>query len=126
MDIFSWQNIQILRFMASIQPIEALTVAADYRLVWLADTHDSFYTTKGGRRGGLGATGGTGYGINPGFDSYVGSEIDLVATYSLKRFASLQAGLGQFFVGDYVNSSLAAVGGGRDATFVYGQVTLSF
>ena len=126
MDIFSWQNIQILRFMASIQPVEALTVAADYRLVWLADTHDSFYTTKGGRRGGLGATGGTGYGINPGFDSYVGSEIDLVATYSIKRFASLQAGLGQFFVGDYVNSSLAAAGGAQDATFVYGQVTLNF
>ena len=126
MDIFSWQNDQILRFMSSIQPLEALTLAADYRLIWLADTHDSFYTNKGARRGGLAPTAGAGYGINPNFGSYVGSEIDLVATYAFKRFASLQAGIGHFFVGHYVKSSLAGIGGTRDATFVYTQVTLNF
>src|SRR6266516_2860232 len=126
MDIFSWQNDQILRFMSSIQPIEALTLAADYRLIWLADTHDSFYTNKGARRGGLAPTAGAGYGTNPNFNSYVGSEIDLVATYAFKRCASLQAGIGHFFVGDYVKSSLAGIGGARDATFVYAQFTLNF
>ncbi len=126
MDIFSWQNDQILRFMSSIQPLEALTLAADYRLIWLADTHDSFYTNKGARRGGLAPTAGAGYGTNPNFNSYVGSEIDLVATYAFKRCASLQAGIGHFFVGDYVKSSLAGIGGARDATFVYAQFTLNF
>ena len=126
MDIFSWQNDQVLRFMSSIQPLEALTLAADYRLIWLADPHDSFYTNKGARRGGLAPTAGAGYGINPNFNNYVGSEIDLVATYAFKRFASLQAGLGHFFVGDYVKSSLARIGGTRDATFVYAQFTLNF
>ncbi len=126
MDIFSWENDQILRFMGSIQPLESLTVAADYRLVWLADTHDSFYTNKGARRGGLASTDGTGYGINPNSSSYVGSEIDLVATYAIRRYTSLQAGIGHFFVGGYVKSSLAGIGGARDATFVYAQFTLNF
>jgi len=126
MDIFSWQNVQILRFMGSIQPLELLTVATDYRLVWLADTHDSFYTNKGARRGGLAPTDGTGYGINPNSSSYVGSEIDLVATCAIRRYTSLQAGIARFFVGDYVQSSLAGIGGARDATFVYAQFTLNF
>jgi len=126
MDIFSWQNDQILRFTSSVQPLKSLTVATDYRLVWLADTHDSFYNNKGARRGGLGTTDGTGYGINPNYSSFVGSEIDLVATYALRRDTSLQAGVGHFFVGDYVKSSLAGIGGTRDATFAYLQFTFNF
>ena len=78
------------------------------------------------RRGGLAPTDGTGYGINPNFNSFVGSEIDLVGTYAIKRYASLQAGIGHFFVGDYVKSSLARIGGTRDATFAYLQFTLNF
>src|SRR2546426_6815098 len=112
--------------MGSIKPLKTLTLAADYRLIWLADAHDSFYTNKRARRGGLTPTAGAGYGTNPNFGSYVGSEIDLVATYAFKRFASLQAGIGHFFVGDYVKSSLAGIGGARDATFVYAQFTLNF
>ena len=126
MDIFSWENDQILRFMGTIQPLKSLTLTADYRLIWLADTHDSLYTNKGARRGGLSATDGTGYGINPNFSSYVGSEIDLVATYTINRYASLQAGIARFFVGDYVKSSLAGIGGAEDATFVYVQFTHNF
>src|SRR5258708_1242108 len=126
MDIYSWQNVQILRFTGSIQPLESLTLAADYRLVWLADTHDSFYTSKGARRGGVTATDGAGYGINPNYNSYVGSEIDLVATYTFKHHTSLQAGIAHFFVGDYVKSSLAGIGGARDATVFYAQFTFNF
>ena len=39
--------------------------------------------------------------------------------YAIKRYTSLQAGIAQFFVGDYVKSSLAGIGGARDATFAY-------
>jgi hypothetical protein len=126
MDLFSWENDQILRFMGSIQLLKSLNVAADYRLIWLADTHDSFYTNKGARRGGLAATDGAGYGINPGFSSYVGSEIDLVATYAIRHDTSFQAGIGHFFVGDYVKSSLARIGGARDATIFYAEFTFNF
>ncbi len=126
MDFFSLQNIHNVRFMSSLKPLKKLTVTADYHLFWLADTHDSFYTINGARRGGLGTTPGPGYGINPGYSSFVGSEVDLVGTYAIKKYALLQAGYGHFFVGGYVKSSLAAIGGAVDADWVYGQLTFNF
>ena len=126
MDLFSWQNVQIGRFTASIKPLKNFTLTSDYRLVWLADTNDSLYTNKGARRGGAVATAGLGYGVNPGFDSFVGSEIDLVGSYTIKPCAVLQAGIGHFFVGDYIKSSLAGLGGATDGNFIYAQCVLSF
>jgi hypothetical protein len=126
MDLFSWQNLQNVRISTSFKPLKPLNVSADYRLYWLADTHDSFYTNKGGRRGGLAATGGAGYGINPGYSSFLGSEIDLVGTYTFWRNASAQCGIGHFFVGDYIKTSLAAVGGATDGNFAYAQLLLNF
>jgi hypothetical protein len=126
MDLFSWQNLQNVRISTSFKPLKAVNVSADYRLYWLADTHDSFYTNKGGRRGGLAATGGAGYGINPDYSSFLGSEIDLVATYTFWRNASVQGGIGHFFVGDYIKASLAAVGGATDGNFAYAQLLLNF
>jgi hypothetical protein len=126
MDLFSWQNVQIIHPSISLKPAKGLTVSADYRVFWLADTADSFYTNKGARRGGLLPTNGSGFGINPDASNFLGSEIDLVANYSFKSYASLQAGVGHFFTGSYIDSSLAAVGGASDATFVYGQFTFKF
>ncbi len=126
MDFFSLQNIHNLRFMTSVKPRKELTVTADYHLFWLADTHDSFYTINGARRGGLAPTAGAGYGINPGYSSFAGSEVDLVGTYAIKKHALLQAGYGHFFVGGYVKSSLAAIGGAADADWLYGQLTFNF
>ncbi|MBU6401651.1 MAG: alginate export family protein [Verrucomicrobia bacterium] len=126
MDFFSWQNIHDLRFMTSIKPLHQLTVTGDYHSFWLANTHDSFYTVAGLRRGGLGPTPAGGYGINPNYGSYVGSELDLVATYAVKSYASAQLGFGHFFVGDYVKSSLAGLGGATDANWVYVQMLFNF
>ncbi len=70
-------------------------------------------------------TPGTGYGINPTYGNYVGSELDLVATYAIRPYASAQAGYGHFFVGDYVKRSLSAIGS-SDADFVYVQVLFNF
>ncbi len=70
---------------------------------------------------------GRGYGINPRYDSFVGSELDIVGTYNITRYATTQVGYGHFFAGDYVKSSLAAPGfGSRDADYVYLQMTLTF
>lgn len=120
MDFFSWQNVHNARLSGSLKPIKQLNVTLDYHAFWLADTHDSFYTAAGTRR----TTGG--YGINPNYRSYVGSEVDLIVTYALKPYAVLQGGYGHFFVGDYVDSSLAAVGGSTDADYLYGQFTFGF
>ncbi len=120
MDFVSWQNIHDLRFTASLKPIKRLTLAADVHGFWLADTHDFFYSVSGAPR----RTGG--YGINPNAGSYAGTEIDLVATYALKGYASLQGGYGHFFVGDYVRESLSSAGGSKDANWLYAQVVFNF
>ncbi|MBM3881347.1 MAG: hypothetical protein FJ387_16745 [Verrucomicrobia bacterium] len=127
MDLFAWQNLHNPRLSLSVKPTPRLTVTLDYHLFWLADTHDSFYTAAGGRRGGLAPTAGAGYGINPEYSRFVGSELDLVASYTLKPWASGQIGFGHFFVGDYAKNSLAAPGfGATDANWVYVQGVLSF
>src|SRR5204863_880896 len=71
MDAFSLQNIHNLRLTASVKPLPRLTLTADYHAFWLADTSDSVYTVAGARRGGITATPGTGYGVNPGYSGYV-------------------------------------------------------
>jgi len=120
MDFVAWKNIHNPRFMAQIKPHKKLTVALDYHLYWLADTHDFFYAEGGASRNG------GGYGINPGFSSFVGSEIDLDATYTPFPYAGLRAGYGHFFTGGYVDRSLQGVGGSRDSDWVYIQATLNF
>jgi hypothetical protein len=52
--------------------------------------------------------------------------VDIVATYAVKSYASAQVGIGHFFVGDYVRSSLAGLGGATDANWVYVQVLFNF
>jgi len=121
MDIFSWQNEPDPPLMAQST---AQNAHAGCRLSFdLAGGHSRFVLyEQRARHGGSRRPLARGYGINPNFNSYVGSEIDLVATYAFKRFASLQAGSGHFFCRDYVKSSLAGIGGTRDATFVYSPV----
>ncbi len=120
MDFVSWQNIHNARLATSIKPLPKLTLTGDYHAFWLADTHDNFYQANGAAR----TT--SGYGINPGAGSFVGTELDIIATYAIKPYAALQAGYGHFFVGDYVKNSLASVGGATDADYVYTQVTFNF
>jgi len=125
MDIFSWENVQILRASWSVQPLNRSSVAADYRLVLgFADTHDSFYTNKG-RGGAASDRPMDGLRNNPNSSSYVGSEIDLVATYAIPALRVV-AGRLDIFLWRYVISSLAGIGGAKDATFAYLQVTINF
>jgi hypothetical protein len=123
MDLFCERNMNIPRVSASLQPARNLSLSADYLWFWLADTHDSLYPVSGSGRNS------NGYGIHPGYHSYVGSELDLVASYSPKSWATLQVGYGHFFVGDYIKESVGSVpanGGAVDADWVFTQVTFNF
>jgi hypothetical protein len=94
---------------------------------WLANTHDNFYNVGGAPRGGIAATPGTGYGINPSYSAFVGTEVDVIAGYAVTRYAQLEAGYGHFFVGDYIRQSLSAPAvGSRDADYVYLQANINF
>jgi hypothetical protein len=127
MNFFSLQNIQDARGIFQFAPCPRMAVSIEGHGIWLANTHDSLYQANGAPRGGLGATPGTGYGINPTYGSFVGTELDAIAGFAVTRFAQLEMGYGHFFVGDYVNQSLSAPGfGSRDADWVYLQATISF
>lgn len=120
MDFISWQNIHDLRFTSSIKPLPKLTLTGDVHGFWLADTRDFFYTVSGAPR----RTGG--YGIKSNAGDYVGTEIDLVATYAIKSYAALQGGYGHFFAGSYIRDSLSGSGGEKDADWLYAQMTFNF
>jgi hypothetical protein len=130
MDFFSLQNIHNVRGILQSKPHPRLSLAIEGHAFWLAETSDNSYTALGTPRGGTGnpPTGaGTGYGINSSFSNFVGTEVDIIAGYALTRFAQLEVGYGHFFVGDYIDQSLAAhAHGSTDANFVYVQATLNF
>ena len=127
MDFFSLQNLHDVRAIFQLKPHARLSLALEGHAFLLADTGDSLYTAAGTARGGAGTTAGTGYGVNRSYDSYVGSEVDVVAGWAVTRFAQLEAGYGRFFVGDYVKQSLSApTHGAADANWLYLQLTMNF
>ena len=57
----------------------------------------------------------------------MGSEIDFVATFAVSPHATLEAGYGHFFVGDYIEQSLSApTHGSEDADWFYIQANFNF
>lgn len=123
MDLWGLRNIQSGRVVGSINPFKALTLSTEFHLLWLADTHDFFYPDSGAGRNG------NGYARNPQNDSYVGSELDVVATYAATSYAEMQLGYGHFFVGDYIRQSVNSVpanGGTKDADWFYAQIKFNF
>lgn len=125
MDLFSERNMHIPHLSASLRPLKNLTLSADYRAFWMADTSDYLYPVSGSGRNNA----ATGYGIHPTYDSFVGTEVDFIASYNVKSWWNVQAGYGHFFVGDYIKQSVGAVaanGGVIDANFVYVQTTFKF
>ena len=127
MNFFSLQNIHDVRAILQGKPHPRLSLSLEGHVLWLADTHDNMYTVSGTPRGGIGTTPGTGYGINPSYNSFLGTELDAIAGWAVTRFAQLEAGYGHFFTGDYIRSSLSSPAiGSRDADWFYLQFTLSF
>jgi hypothetical protein len=127
MDFISLQNIQDVRGIFQLKPCSRLSVAVEGHGFWLANTHDNFYNVSGAARGGVAATPGTSYGINPNYNSFVGTELDVIAGYAMTRFAQLEAGYGHFFVGDYIKQSLSSPAlGSKDANYVYLQAIVNF
>ncbi len=118
MDLAGARNMHIPKLTFSVKPIKGLTLSADYLTFILADTDDAFYPESGGGRNA------NGYGINPGFGAYVGSEIDLYANYAVTPWANFQVGYGHFFTGDYIENSAGSAT--TDADWFYTQLILTF
>ena len=125
MDLQSLQNIHSIRPIFTIKPHPRLSLALEGNLFWLADTHDRSYNVAGAPRGGTGPTPGNGFGINPNYDSYLGSEIDLVAGFIVTKFVMVEAGYGHFFRGKYIKQTWSAIGS-QDADWFYLQTQVRF
>ncbi len=125
MDFLSLQNLHDVRGIVTLKPQAKLTLNLEGHGFWLANTRDNFYTAAGTPRGGIASTAGNNYGVNSGYDAFLGAELDIIASYAVTRFAQLEAGYGHFFRGDYVKQSLSAIGS-QDANWFYIQAVFNF
>jgi Alginate export len=114
-DFFSWQNIHNPALQLKLTPSRTVTLQADYHLFWLAETADGWYRANGVTKVRPPAPGKSA-------SSFVGSELDLTATWKATKNFGFQAGYSHFFSGDYAKAS----GPSDDADFVYTQMTISF
>jgi hypothetical protein len=122
MNLLCERNMHIPRVSASIEPLKKLSINADYLVFVMADTQDFLYPASGSGRNK------NGYGIHPNFNSFVGSELDLIASYNAGAFGNFQLGYGHFFIGDYIRESVEsfpANKGAVDADWVYVQWQLN-
>jgi hypothetical protein len=120
LDLFSLQNIQELGVNLTLKPTKRWSIAVIGNALWLADTRDYLYNAAGVPR----TTGG--YGIHSTFNPFIGTEITVIAGYAVTSFATVEAGYGHLFSGDYIAQSQALNGGSRDAEFAYVQTSFKF
>jgi hypothetical protein len=126
MDLSSLQNIVDYRLNIAAKPSAATSLAIDVHQQYLETTDDYWYNVAGVPRNtaGAAAMSGKGFGINPGYSSDLGQEVDLIGGWTVHRGLLLEAGAGHFFQGQYVKESLRAVGS-KDANYLYLQATLN-
>jgi hypothetical protein len=111
-DLFTWKNVHNPHATLALSPHKTVKLQLDGHLFWLAEGKDAWYRSTGSaiRRD---TTGGS--------SSFVGSEIDVTATYAPHKRVKCQVGYSHFFAGDFVKDT----GAHSDAKFFYTQVTLS-
>lgn len=127
MDLASLQNIEDAGINLTLKPTSRVSIAIIGNALWLASTHDSFYAVTGVPRGGFTATPGNGYGINPRYGSFLGTDLTAIAGLAVSRSLQLEVGYGHFFAGQYVAQTWAAASfGSRDADFGYAQMIFTF
>ena len=121
MDEFAWRNLHDARVQLSAKPVNRLELQVDYHAFWLADTHDFWYRSNG--HSILRTTTPDGRDVRTiGARNFAGQEIDLTATYELRKWVKVQAGYSHFFAGSYLEDT----GAHDDADFGYLMATFSF
>jgi hypothetical protein len=136
MDRFSLQNMDQVTIGVIAKPTDKLTLKVDWHNTWLDSTRDEWRAANQSAFGpslttkkfGPSGNGSTRYANalkgNP--SDYVGSEADLIATYKVTKWCTLQAGGGHFFNGSYIRETQPGTQQVDDANFAYGQVQFDF
>lgn len=112
LDVFGLKNIHNPHATFSFLPHKTVKLQVDGHLFWLAESKDGWYRSNNSliRRDATGSSG-----------SFVGSEIDVTATYTPHKRVKVQAGYSHFFTGDFVKDT----GTSDDAEFFYTQLVLN-
>lgn len=113
MDTTGWANLHNPQINFSITPTAKLKLMVDYHLYWNAESTDSWYRVNGVTRV---------RGLNPGADTFRGSELDFTAIYKVNKNLALQAGYSVFFAGSFLEDT----GASDNAHFGYAQVQINF
>jgi hypothetical protein len=112
MDLVGRQNAIDASAGLEWKPCPELKLELAHHLFWLADEDDALYDA-----------GAAGY--LPGGSSsstFVGNELDLVATRTFGRHVALQAGYGHFFAGEVAEDASP----GEDVDFLYASLEFTF
>jgi hypothetical protein len=117
-DFFSWRNMHDPYLKLSWEANEKLKFQSHWRLFWLdEEANDAWYNAGGGViRNAAGAD----------VSSFVGHELDLVATYQVLKNLTLELGYSHFFANSYVDDTSPAGAPADDADFFYLQTVLTF
>ena len=96
MDRSSLQNLVDYRLNLTAKPSSATSLALDVHQQYLETTNDYWYNVAGVPRNTAGTAvgSGKGFGINPGYSSDLGQEVDLIGGWTVHRGVLLEAGLG--------------------------------
>ncbi|MES1169050.1 MAG: alginate export family protein, partial [Oleiharenicola lentus] len=126
MDLNSLQNLHDLRAVFTVKPRANISLAAEVHYQFLDRTTDFWYNVGAVPRNFTTAAVGSGggYRINPAYSRQLGTEVDLVAAWTFKPYAQIEAAVAHYYRGDYIKQSLAAVGS-KDSGYVYIQLTLN-
>lgn len=136
LDRFSLQNIYQATVGVIATPTDKITLRLDYHNSWLVSTNDEWRVANQTPLGSslvspVGSAPASGYAaryvkalaVNP--SNYVGSEVDLIATYQLTKWCQLQVGGAHFFAGAYIRET-ASGQETDDANFAYTQLKVDF
>jgi hypothetical protein len=106
-DQVGWKNAHNLQVAAQMKPTAKLTFTPRYHWLWLASARDALYGA-GGAAFVRDATGASG--------KYIGTEIDLTATYAATKQMSIAFGYAHLFPGTFLKKTTQ--GNGYDFPFV--------
>lgn len=122
MDLNSLQNLHDIRLVFQAKPKTNISFSLEHHFQFLDTNNDYWYNVAGvARNGGAYADALTRSGSNE-----LGQETDFVISWNPIPSTQLELGLSHYFRGDYIKETLANdVGGSKDSSYAYFQVTVS-
>ncbi len=118
MDFFSWRNVHNPNVKLHWKASDKLTFKTHWHLFWLdEESNDAWYNAGGGV-----VRNAAGNDVS----SFVGHELDIVASYACSEKLKMDLGYGHFFAENYVGDTSSGPGEEDDADFFYFMTTLTF